>query len=218
MIRLKKQPAPQILLDNANEWSKALMRHIRAGTNAPDSLKRKYNQDSIKTILKQETHHKCMYCESIANHVTYEHIEHIKPKAKDKFPELTYTWSNLGWACPKCNMNKSDTYDIHFPFIDPYHEELSDHIWASGAIIRHLPGKQRGEITIKVIQLNRPELLEKRRERMDQVQTIADNYTSTTSPLLKKLLQKELEEEFQNDKEYALCVNSMKEFIFGPTN
>ena len=112
MVKINKLAEPNILTLNKVNWTTDLLGFINRNEKVPPSISSRYNQDDIKKTLRDECNNKCMYCESTIAHVSYEHIEHIKPKAKTKFPELTYEWTNLGLSCPICNMNKGDEYDL----------------------------------------------------------------------------------------------------------
>ena len=110
-----------------------------------------------------------MYCESKVSHIDFAHVEHIKPKAWDKFPELEFIWDNLGYACAKCNNEKSDKYFDDAPFINPYAEEPSEFVFFFGPLMFHRNGGERGEISVKEINLNRPELIERRMKKMKKL-------------------------------------------------
>lgn len=207
MIKLTKGPKPNVLQENAADWTTQLLAHVSGGTKVPDSLKNKYNDPEVRAALRRESNAKCMYCESRVNHVTHDHIEHIKPKATTRYPELTFEWSNLGLACPKCNMNKSDDFDEATPFVNPYIDNPSNHLVALGGFVYHVAGDVRGELTERCLDLNRAALLEQRLERIDAIRALADRYQSATEPL-KTVLQKEIQIEASSDKPYSLCVAS----------
>jgi uncharacterized protein (TIGR02646 family) len=61
-------------------------------------------------ILKNEQKYLCVYCESkISADKNSSHIEHIKPKSQNKFPELTFEYSNLAVSCNgTCNNEVDD--------------------------------------------------------------------------------------------------------------
>jgi uncharacterized protein (TIGR02646 family) len=209
MIRINKSNEPAILQNNKTAWTTELLGFIGRNEKVPDNVSNRYNNDEVKTLLKNDCKNKCMYCESLVSHVSYEHIEHIKPKAKTKFPDLTFEWSNLGLACPVCNMNKGDEFDANLPFINPYIEDPSLFIFALGHIIYHKPGNQRGEVTKRLLKLNRPELIERRFERLESIFRLIDKYHSETNPILKQAIGEEIEIEVQDDKPYSLCAKSI---------
>lgn len=209
MIKLTKNAEPDILTDNKAAWTIELLGYIARNEKVPSSLSNRYNHNDIKDELRNECLNKCMYCESPIAHVSYEHIEHIKPKAKTKFPALTFEWINLGLACPVCNMNKGDEYDNHLPIINPYTENPSDFIFALGHFLYHRPANTKGELTKRQLKLNRPELIERRQERLESISRLIDKYHSETNLTLKQAIRSEIEIEIEEDKPYSLCAKSI---------
>lgn len=166
-----------------------------------------YKHADNKSALKNACCDKCMYCESKVSHTYFGDIEHIKPK--DKFPALEFNWDNLGYICAKCNNAKLNKYDEITPFVNPYDEDPNNYIIAVGAFIKHKQGSERGEITITDIALNRGELLEKRKERMEKIEKVIDGCFRTTNQSLKDNALEALRKEAEDDKEYSLCVKSL---------
>ena len=204
MIKLTKGPEPFTLKNNSATWTTELLSFKQKGLNIPDSLKNNYNQMDIKDALRVETNGHCMYCESPINHVSPEHIEHIKPKALDKFPELTFTWTNLGLACPVCNINKGDNYDPAMAFINPYAEEPKDFISVFGALLYHKAASERGEYTVGQLQLNRASLLERRKERLDLICGLLDKCINSKNLSLKKLMLNQIKIETSAGTPFSL--------------
>jgi uncharacterized protein (TIGR02646 family) len=209
MIKINKGGEPNILVNNKVVWTTELMGYINTNVKVPDGVYNRYNNNEVKAALKTECSNKCMYCESNVSHVSYEHIEHIKPKAKTKYPTLTYEWDNLGLACPICNMNKGDQYDLNLPFINPYMDNPSLYFVAIGHFIYHKHANQRAEITKRIIKLNRPELIEKRLERLESISRLIDKYHSETNLTLKAAIKAEIEIEILDDKPYSFCAKSL---------
>ncbi|TOO97818.1 HNH endonuclease, partial [Vibrio parahaemolyticus] len=89
-------------------------------------------------------------------------------------------------ACPVCNMNKSDEYDQNLPFLDPFNDEPSEHLYAAGPYVFGRAGQKRGQLTEKVIELNRMDLVEQRLERIDAIRKLTDSYQNEHNPILKK--------------------------------
>lgn len=168
-----------------------------------------YKHPKNKEALKDANSDKCMYCESKISHIDFAHIEHIKPKGNDKFPLLEFDWNNLGYACPKCNNAKSDKYFNGLEFIDPYTEDPADHLHAFGAIIYNKRGSERGEISIREIGLNRPDLIEKRSGRIADIQNALDACFRTQSIVLRNLAIDELKKEAECDKEYSIFTKAL---------
>ncbi len=207
MIRLKKTDIPNSLRDHKEEWTNDLMEYVKKGESIPASIKNRYNQDDIREQLKKETHGKCMYCESTIGQVAFEHIEHYRPKSK--YPKLTFEWTNLGLSCPKCNINKLNEFDEAYPIINPYVDNPEDYLLFLGTMVIHKPTNKRGEITETLLDLNRPELMEARKERIDAIRNLVDKYSAETNATLKALLQKEIIKEMAEDKPYSRCVKSV---------
>ena len=168
----------------------------------PKALANDYRAPKNKAALRDACYDKCMYCESYISHVYHGDVEHIVPKSK--FPERTNDWNNLGYVCARCNGFKKDAYFEHAPFINPFDENPDDFIFAFGTMIFNHPGNERGDVTIRVIQLNRPGLIERRLERVQALINMAENIAKTRNPELKELLKSELDTEALADKPYSL--------------
>ena len=126
-----------------------------------------------------------MYCESKVSHTYFGDIEHIQPKAW--FPSLEFNWENLGFVCAKCNNAKLDRWHNEAPYINPYDEDPNAHLAAFGTFILHRAGSERGEVTWRDIALNRPELLERRQERIDAIHALLEGLDSITVPYTTRL-------------------------------
>lgn len=64
-----------------------------------------------KELLSKEASHLCVYCsihESSMGGIRNFHVEHYRPKSK--FKNLINTFSNLFYACPICNVFKSNDW------------------------------------------------------------------------------------------------------------
>jgi uncharacterized protein (TIGR02646 family) len=208
MIKIEKGAEPVVLADNKVKWTGDLLALIAAGNPVPHSLYTKYNQNEVKDALRKECNSKCMYCESSVEHISYLHIEHIRPKARDKYPELTFEYNNLGLACAICNGNKSDTYDEANTFINPYVDEPQTHFHACGAFIFANAGDDRAKLTELEIDLNRGDLLEQRGERLKTIRGLLDDFEQQNNPTLKTAIRKQILTEIDIDKVYSFCISS----------
>jgi len=168
-----------------------------------------YKHPINKEALRQASFDKCMYCESKISHIDFAHIEHIKPKAQDKYPELEFVWENLGYVCPKCNNAKSDKYDENTPYIDPYSENPEEHIFAFGTFLYHKDGSEKGELTISDVDLNRVDLIEKRYERIKVIIKAITSCNRTENTTLRDNALDEIKQEMLADKEYSLVVKAL---------
>ncbi len=167
-----------------------------------------YKHPENKSALKESSFDKCMYCESKITHIDYGDVEHIKPKSK--YPQLEFDWGNLGYACTRCNRQfKNDNYDEELPFIDPYDDNPSDYIIANGSLLFPKQGNERGDLSISGLGLNRLELIEKRQEKIDEIDKAIKVCFRTTNEILKANALDELAKEATDDKEYALIVRAL---------
>ncbi len=173
----------------------------------PSALLTNYKHPENKKALSDASFGKCMYCESKVNHVYFGDIEHIKPK--NKYRQLEFEWTNLGFVCARCNNTKNDKYDDDTPYINPYDEEPNDHVIAIGALLKHKQGSERGELTIIDIYLNRPELLEKRQAKLQYIGKAIDACMRTSNDTLRRNGLAEILEESKEDKEFSLFVGSL---------
>lgn len=213
MIKLTKIEEPDILTKNKTQWTKELIDYAQRGEKIPEAVKNRYNQEEVKVKLKKETNSKCMYCESYISAVAPEHIEHYKPKSI--YRELTFEWSNLGLACPCCNMNKRDKFDEQCSYINPYTDNPSEHFAFLGTMICHNPNDKRAKITELDIELNRPELMEARKDQIDKIRLLIDLYISETNQSLKATLKKEIEKEIGPDKPYSAFTKALCNMMIG---
>jgi uncharacterized protein (TIGR02646 family) len=181
---------------------------IRPECPNPDALAAGNYADPInKTALRESTSGKCMYCESKVEHISYAHIEHIKPKKK--FPKLEFDWNNLGFSCQVCNTNKGIQYDENTPFINPYNEDPQDHIIFLGFFIFPKHGSERGEYTIKEIDLNRAGLIDKRKDRIEKLNLMINAAYRTKNESLRNQAIVKIKEEAGKDKEYSAMIKSV---------
>lgn len=207
MIKLTKCAKPKILADNATNWTTDLMSFVSSNTTIPDRIKNKYNEPEIKNALIQETHGKCMYCESYISAIAPEHIEHYRPKSI--YPDKTFDWENLGLACPWCNTKKNNSFDENCPVVNPYIDNPDEFFISAGTLVCHRPNNCRAELTELLLELNRPELIESRKGRLDAIRPLIDKYCSATNLTIKQLLKENIKTEMADDKPYAMCVRAM---------
>lgn len=124
---------------------------------------------------------------NVSTATSYFHIEHIVPKSVH--PEWMYEPFNLCVACPNCNSAKnslevlenkeiadlpteSSDYLIIHPHIDRYFDNIEI---VDGLLYKGLTKK--GEYTIKLCNLTRPELLSERARVFIQQEQKPDSYS-----------------------------------------
>jgi len=167
-----------------------------------------YKHPDNKLALKNSSFDKCMYCECKISHIDFAHVEHIKPKSPDKYPELEFEWTNLGYACPKCNNEKHNKYHEDTPYINPYVDDPNNYVHAFGTFIFSKNGNERAEITITDLKLNRKELLERRMLRINDIKRSIDACNRTSSETLRTSALEEIQREAEDNRELSLFVKS----------
>lgn len=204
MIYLTKLPTPEALVQHAAKWTAELLTAVAAGTKLSAARKRRYNNAEIKETLLKETHGKCAYCESKLTHIAYGDIEHIIPKASA--PERTYEWENLTTACDICNTNKSDKEGM----VDPYaHDPEQLHFRFMGPMITIVPGSEPAKLTLTELDLNRPALMEKRKDRLEELGRRLEEIITTRDDATRFALIKALVEgETAASKEFSACARA----------
>jgi uncharacterized protein (TIGR02646 family) len=160
-----------------------------------------------KEALRKSTSGKCMYCESKIEHNSFAQVEHIKPKSK--FPELEFVWENHGYCCQSCNTNKGSKYDEDTPFINPYNENPENHLVFLGYFVYPKQGSERGEYTKKEIDLNRSELVDRRKDKFDGINKMINAAYRTSNKSLHNQAITELKAEAEKDKEYSAMVKNI---------
>ena len=197
MIKLSKGAIPKVLEVNAEKWTRAILDQLATGEKPGKADRARYNHSSIKECLVGETKGKCAYCESYIKHISYGDIEHITPKSVD--PTLWFEWTNLTLACDLCNTNKGDKSDL----IDPYDDDPENRIIFLGESAWPVPGDEAADLTSRILDLNRDELVGRRRERIEYLVAMLKNIASTKNENLRQMLEQDFEIELQNDREYA---------------
>ncbi|WP_312106222.1 HNH endonuclease [Lachnoclostridium sp.] len=95
------------------------------------------NQSNKKRLVK-DFNRRCAYCDDYhlysGGYNSY-HVEHFAPK--EHFPSLEYTYDNLLYSCPYCNISKSDKWPSEdhsvnitgdIGFLDPCNDDYYDHL------------------------------------------------------------------------------------------
>jgi len=203
MINRIKRKIPNILSTNGHIWTSKLMSYVNSGVPIPEGIIKNYKHSQIKFELNLETEEKCIYCETYITHQYPGDVEHIIPKSI--YPRLTFTWNNLSFVCYKCNNNKRATLDKLCKLLNPYKDCIDDHLKAYGPIIFQINDSKRGEITLKEIDLNRKELIERRVESLKNLQNLIDKYNRESVLGLKQILKNEIIEFSKSDKEFSMC-------------
>lgn len=209
MIMIRKLEKPDILVRNAEKWTKEYCSCLNAGQKPSNTIQTRYNEPSIKARLIEETHGKCAYCESKITHIAYGDIDHILPKNKGACPELYVEWENLTLACELCNRSgKRDYYNPELLLINPYVDNPEEHFMDLGEFIISISGDDRARITNDILKLNRTELIERRKERIDLVAALLELWAREQNTCRKNTLEQQLHEQYSEEKEFSSTIKA----------
>lgn len=135
--------------------------------------------------------------------VSYGDIEHIRPR--NKFPKLVVAWTNLTLACSRCNGEKSDKWDEQLPFLNPYVDELNDHIFFVGSVAYHR--SERGMYTIRELNLNGAARIEAREASIRSLSDAFDRMEAATADNT-RIYFRELIDAVISEGEYSAALRS----------
>jgi len=141
-----------------------------------DDYHRCYNRQKRalrRYVLRYEQNNLCIYCESkIAPKKESSHLEHIKPKARDKFPHLVFDYNNIVVSCNgnchteddeyhSCGHIKDNEYD-DTKFLNPTElidiREYFEYDIDTGNILESSKNIDKAEYMIKTLHLNNASL------------------------------------------------------------
>ena len=162
-----------------------------------------YGAPSVKQALRKAQHGKCAFCESKITHIDHGDVEHFRPKAgyrqrpdgplvRPGYYWLAYKWSNVFFCCTLCNQTFKRN---HFPLvndkrraachhddikreqpllIDPERDDPATFLEFDREYAYPVGGHPRGEATIRILGLNRQEMVERRRDALDLIRTLIE--------------------------------------------
>jgi uncharacterized protein (TIGR02646 family) len=174
---LIKGPKPIALATNGQTWTTDFI----AAHALDKSAVGHWGHDDIRDGLGTETNHKCAYCEGYVPDLSFEHVEHMLPKAT--FPELAHEWTNLTSACPRCNLSKGKYHEAGSEVLNPYVDDPEDHLFFVGNVVAHVKGSARGEITWRKLKLDRLELSHSRQVRIAAIRELFFCWREADEPL-----------------------------------
>ncbi len=133
-----------------------------------------YVYSHYRAEIAEDCIHRCVYCDSDANHMggaEAMQLDHFRPESFSEYAHLINDPNNLHYSCARCNLLKSDwwpargsdaTHDGTDGFIDPFTEDRSLYfeIASDGTITAIKPP---AKYIIQLLRLNR-EFLRKLRE------------------------------------------------------
>ncbi|MDO8336379.1 MAG: hypothetical protein Q7T74_06395 [Candidatus Saccharibacteria bacterium] len=117
-----------------------------------------------KEKLMEEFEGKCAYCDSRVGVTSHPIVEHFYPKSL--YPEKIFDVANLLIACQICNISKAANFpldsDGNPQLLNPRTDNFENHIELTSD--GRFDGiTEKGRVTIDTLNLNRPELVERRR-------------------------------------------------------
>lgn len=134
--------------------------------------------------------------------VTYGDIEHIRPKMR--FPELVVDWANLTLACSRCNQTKGSKWDPILPFINPFEDEIGDHLAFLGPLVFGV--SDRGDYTLTELDLNHVHRIEARNRALREIESLLRRYEASEGYMREKL--RELIEIQMTSGDYTAAVRT----------
>lgn len=138
--------------------------------NCTQPAKGKYSD--WKQELAKEGFEQCVYCaikDIDFGGMRNFHVEHYRPKSI--YSELEHIFTNLFYACPVCNIFKSDQFpeipekfDVNIRFFpDPSQHDYTDFFEVNSHTCELIGAHNLSGFLIEVFHLNRPHLIVQRR-------------------------------------------------------
>lgn len=208
MIKLTKSEEPEVLRNNAEEWTRILLDKISKGEKPTAAEASRYRHPEVKAAIIEETHGKCAYCESKLRHIHHGDVEHIYPKSLDETQR--FRWRNLTLACEICNQNKSNKDPETEHIIDPYEIDPEQHIIFIGPLA-FPKGTPQGQSTTLLLDLNRIELVERRQEKLFQIMASYNTVLQSNLPDVtkKSIIENIKKNDASNTGAYTAMVRSL---------
>jgi uncharacterized protein (TIGR02646 family) len=200
VIKLDKRDKPEILAQNEKAWTAEYLQALDRG-QVTDTVRFRYRHPDIKDALKRETWEKCAYCESKITHAQHGDTEHIRPVSKH--PHLIVEWVNLTLVCRVCNSKKGNYDSDDEPLLHPYDDDPSAHLRFLGPMAFRMAGDDLAYRTIRILELNRTQLVERRKEKLEQLQGILDKWAKLDEGTTKDLVKREIISYGCCDKEFS---------------
>lgn len=175
MRRLRKGPKPPILILHEEEWTTA---YVSAYGTPLEKSREKWRHEQIRHGLREEARGRCAYCEALIEDVSFINVDHLIPKSLR--PDLAHRWDNLTGACTRCNVAKGSFYDERDGLLNPYQDEVGEHLRFFGDFVDWVPASTRGEVTVRHLKLNRLELTRARLARLDAIRNLVNSWEVAT--------------------------------------
>ena len=203
MIFIQRGAEPEILNQAGQAKTQALCKEYDQGNRSFDFYSAVYGHNTVKQALILMQNGKCCFCESKILHIAYGDVEHYRPKAgyrqnsedamqKPGYYWLAYSWDNLLLSCERCNRQYKknlfpllhqekraqchhDNFGIESPLlINPTVTDPKNHIGFRDEIPYPIDDSPYGKTTIAVLGLDREELNEIRRTKLEELRSLVD--------------------------------------------
>jgi len=207
MRNVAKLSEPTILTEKREEWKATLL------SNPSEYNKNKYRHSEIKAHLLNETHGKCVYCESKIGHNCPGDIEHKIPKSIQI--DLIFEWNNMTISCNECNRRKAEYYEPSCMFLDPNNDDVENLVKHVGPLVFNRPGNVRSEVTVRILELNslkgRPSLISQKMEKIESIKNLVERIATTENTTLKSFLLEQLTENYDISSEFSGMIKTYVE-------
>ncbi len=164
-----------------------------SGATKFEFVKAIYGHSAVKAALRDAQHRKCCFCEGRFEAHAAADVEHYRPNTyvHPGYYWLAYAWENLYYCCQVCNRSHKRTL---FPLVHPAHRARShsDDINDERPLILDPGGPEdprchigfreevavgrtrAGRMTIEVVGLNRPALVEERLALLNDLRRLSE--------------------------------------------
>jgi uncharacterized protein (TIGR02646 family) len=124
MVRLQRGPSPSLLASHRDTWI-IRWQAIQVGRQRGDWATKRA-KEVLSEALRNMTHQKCAFCESLLGVTSYVEIEHYT--AKTVRTQEAFDWTNLFPICRLCN-NAKGAIDHAGDLIKPDVEDPEEMLW-----------------------------------------------------------------------------------------
>src|SRR5688572_2076162 len=203
MIHVQRPPAPPELKSALDAATSRILTSYSGPTMVAQKRVERWSEpvwDAAFRPLLSVFAGKCAYCETSAE-TSFGLVDHFRPRSgamdlrkrvdADHYYWLACEWTNLYLVCRTCNINKKTLFPVDGErapvgqsvadekpeLLDPCIDQPADHLVFedSGRVI---PASRRGEITIKVLGLDREDLVAARALASTEILTILQSVSS----------------------------------------
>jgi uncharacterized protein (TIGR02646 family) len=202
---IQRKPEPSLFSSKQFLKARADVEAQIAAGERPD-FRKLLLTSGIRELLLEEFDHRCAYCDSTFESIR-GHIDHFYPKSL--FPKKAFEWNNLILSCQVCDTSKRDRFPVDASgnplLIYPGFDNPNQHIKEldNGLLVGLT---EKGEITINLLQLNRPYLVDSRKKEQ-LYRRIAEERPDLESTLFVDNFYQKFTESIFNIKEISIATD-----------